>query len=94
MFHFILLTPTIEIFYLADRQPKEEQLINGNDTVKDGERKLHSHPLFFGITMGLLAEIINSRLQSLNTRPCNFPPVYSDSDTVTYCCHAGISWMD
>ena len=28
---------------------------------KDLLRKLHNHPLFFGITMGLLAEIINSR---------------------------------
>ncbi|XP_062165357.1 stromal processing peptidase, chloroplastic [Alnus glutinosa] len=29
---------------------------------KDLQRKLRGHPLFFGITMGLLAEIINSRL--------------------------------
>lgn len=29
---------------------------------KDMQRRLRSHPLFFGITMGLLAEIINSRL--------------------------------
>ncbi|GLU00162.1 hypothetical protein SLE2022_175480 [Rubroshorea leprosula] len=29
---------------------------------KDLQRKLHGHPLFFGITMGLLAEVINSRL--------------------------------
>ncbi|XP_022996934.1 stromal processing peptidase, chloroplastic-like isoform X1 [Cucurbita maxima] len=33
-----------------------------NDIEKSLQRKLRSHPLFFGITMGLLAEIINSRL--------------------------------
>ncbi|XP_022965460.1 stromal processing peptidase, chloroplastic-like isoform X2 [Cucurbita maxima] len=33
-----------------------------NDIEKGLQRKLRSHPLFFGITMGLLAEIINSRL--------------------------------
>ena len=32
-----------------------------NDIEKSLQRKLRSHPLFFGITMGLLAEIINSR---------------------------------
>ncbi|KAK6914416.1 Peptidase M16, C-terminal [Dillenia turbinata] len=37
--------------------PDEKQ-----DAKKDLQRKLHGHPLFFGITMGLLAEIINSRL--------------------------------
>ncbi|KAL4310642.1 hypothetical protein GQ457_01G008220 [Hibiscus cannabinus] len=34
----------------------------GNDVQKDLQRKLRSHPLFFGITLGLLAEVINSRL--------------------------------
>ncbi|GAV65794.1 Peptidase_M16 domain-containing protein/Peptidase_M16_C domain-containing protein [Cephalotus follicularis] len=34
----------------------------GNDIGKELQRKLRCHPLFFGITMGLLAEIINSRL--------------------------------
>ncbi|KAJ7982662.1 Stromal processing peptidase, chloroplastic [Quillaja saponaria] len=33
-----------------------------HDAEKDIQRKLRGHPLFFGITMGLLAEIINSRL--------------------------------
>ncbi|KAA0047681.1 stromal processing peptidase [Cucumis melo var. makuwa] len=32
-----------------------------SDIEKGLQRKLRSHPLFFGITMGLLAEIINSR---------------------------------
>ncbi|MBA0580480.1 hypothetical protein Gorai_022696, partial [Gossypium raimondii] len=34
----------------------------GNNVQKDLRRKLREHPLFFGITMGLLAEVINSRL--------------------------------
>ncbi|KAJ8774389.1 hypothetical protein K2173_011638 [Erythroxylum novogranatense] len=41
-----------------DGQKLEEQLIDG----KDMRGKLRTHPLFFGISMGLLAEIINSRL--------------------------------
>ncbi|KAM1947694.1 hypothetical protein FF1_008326 [Malus domestica] len=40
----------------------EEVLMVDEDTQKDVQRKLCGHPLFFGITMGLLAEIINSRL--------------------------------
>lgn len=39
----------------------EELLMVDEDTQKDVQRKLRGHPLFFGITMGLLAEIINSR---------------------------------
>ncbi|XP_015880000.1 stromal processing peptidase, chloroplastic isoform X2 [Ziziphus jujuba] len=47
----------------ADAQPKSQELLEeNNDIGKDSQRKLHGHPLFFGITMGLLAEIINSRL--------------------------------
>uniref|UniRef100_A0A1J3E1S0 Stromal processing peptidase, chloroplastic n=1 Tax=Noccaea caerulescens TaxID=107243 RepID=A0A1J3E1S0_NOCCA len=38
----------------------EDQLLDGRD--RELQRKLRSHPLFFGIAMGLLAEIINSRL--------------------------------
>ncbi|VVB07635.1 unnamed protein product [Arabis nemorensis] len=38
----------------------EDQLLDGRAT--ELQRKLRSHPLFFGIAMGLLAEIINSRL--------------------------------
>ncbi|XP_010484907.1 PREDICTED: stromal processing peptidase, chloroplastic [Camelina sativa] len=38
----------------------EEQLLEGGD--RELQKKLRAHPLFFGITMGLLAEIINSRL--------------------------------
>ncbi|KAL5778469.1 hypothetical protein ACOSP7_011395 [Xanthoceras sorbifolium] len=46
-----------------DVQPSsEEVLVEGKDIEKDQQIKLRSHPLFFGITMGLLAEIINSRL--------------------------------
>ncbi|CAI0397673.1 unnamed protein product [Linum tenue] len=40
----------------------EEQSTEGKDAHKELQMKLRSHPLFFGITMGLLAEIINSRL--------------------------------
>ncbi|KAL3604799.1 hypothetical protein D5086_005658 [Populus alba] len=47
----------------ADAQPiSETQQIDGMDVQKDMQGKLCCHPLFFGITMGLLAEIINSRL--------------------------------
>lgn len=46
----------------ADSQPKsEESHFEGEDDRKDLQSKLRNHPLFFGITMGLLAEIINSR---------------------------------
>ncbi|KAF3446963.1 hypothetical protein FNV43_RR12143 [Rhamnella rubrinervis] len=46
-----------------DAQPKTQELMmEGNNSGKDLQGKLHGHPLFFGITMGLLAEIINSRL--------------------------------
>ncbi|XP_023537547.1 stromal processing peptidase, chloroplastic-like [Cucurbita pepo subsp. pepo] len=40
----------------------DESEESDNDIEKGLQRKLRSHPLFFGITMGLLAEIINSRL--------------------------------
>lgn len=42
-----------------DAQPHSEE---GKDDQKDLQGKLRGHPLFFGITMGLLAEVINSRL--------------------------------
>lgn len=46
-----------------DLQPKnKEPFSEGNNIEKDQQRKLLRHPLFFGITLGLLAEIINSRL--------------------------------
>lgn len=45
----------------ADIQPKSEESMMVKDIEKDQQRKLRSHSLFFGITMGLLAEIINSR---------------------------------
>ncbi|XP_038690429.1 stromal processing peptidase, chloroplastic-like [Tripterygium wilfordii] len=40
----------------------EGQLMEGEIVDKKLQRELRYHPLFFGITMGLLAEIINSRL--------------------------------
>ncbi|PON35906.1 Coenzyme PQQ biosynthesis protein [Parasponia andersonii] len=44
-------------------QPNAEELfVEAENMEKDLQRKLRGHPLFFGITMGLLAEIINSRL--------------------------------
>lgn len=49
--------------FFAEETPKtEEAPIGEKDVEKDMQRKLRSHPLFFGTTMGLLAEIINSRL--------------------------------
>ncbi|KAM7479608.1 hypothetical protein LguiA_027821 [Lonicera macranthoides] len=39
-----------------------EPIVKAEDVEKDLQRRFHSHPLFFAITMGLLAEIINSRL--------------------------------
>lgn len=45
-----------------DEEPQSESLSEMKDCRKDLQRKLRNHPLFFGITMGLLAEIINSRL--------------------------------
>ncbi|OAY51233.1 stromal processing peptidase, chloroplastic [Manihot esculenta] len=58
------LFESISDFSVAPVTPpkSEEKLIEGKDVWKDSQRKLRSHPLFFGITMGLLAEIINSRL--------------------------------
>ncbi|KAF4355476.1 hypothetical protein F8388_015230 [Cannabis sativa] len=47
----------------AGVQPNTEELLTeAKGFEKDLQRKLRGHPLFFGITMGLLAEIINSRL--------------------------------
>jgi hypothetical protein len=43
--------------YAGAQSTSEELHMEG----KDLQRKLRGHPLFFGITMGLLAEIINSR---------------------------------
>ncbi|EEF45995.1 pitrilysin, putative [Ricinus communis] len=52
-----------DIAVVPDAQSKSEQPLMGRkDVQEDWQRKLRSHPLFFGITMGLLAEIINSRL--------------------------------
>lgn len=39
-----------------------ESLVEVQNVKKDLQKRLHSHPLFFAITLGLLAEIINSRL--------------------------------
>ncbi|KAL8110200.1 hypothetical protein AgCh_026060 [Apium graveolens] len=40
----------------------KESLVEVQDVKKNLQKRLHSHPLFFAITLGLLAEIINSRL--------------------------------
>lgn len=45
----------------AGGQPKSGELLGEEYIEKESQRKLRNHPLFFGITMGLLAEIINSR---------------------------------
>ncbi|KAI9382569.1 hypothetical protein POPTR_014G149200v4 [Populus trichocarpa] len=58
-----LFESTSGISVTADTQPNSDpQQIDRKDVQKDKQGKLRSHPLFFGITMGLLAEIINSRL--------------------------------
>ncbi|KAL9347677.1 hypothetical protein Peur_059043 [Populus x canadensis] len=58
-----LFESTSGISVTADAQPNSDpQQIDRKDVQKDKQGKLRSHPLFFGITMGLLAEIINSRL--------------------------------
>lgn len=49
------------ISYMVAELKSEELLMVDKDIQKDLRRKLRGHPLFFGITMGLLAEIINSR---------------------------------
>lgn len=49
--------------HLNDEQPSlEGSLALERNNVEDLKRKIYGHPLFFGITLGLLAEIINSRL--------------------------------
>lgn len=40
----------------------DEPILEKSEVNGDLHQKFHSHPLFFAITMGLLAEIINSRL--------------------------------
>ncbi|KAL0397213.1 UNVERIFIED_CONTAM: Stromal processing peptidase, chloroplastic [Sesamum calycinum] len=47
---------------LGEHQNFEEQPGGLDITQKDLQGKLHAHPLFFAITMGLLQEIVNSRL--------------------------------
>ncbi|XP_030532446.1 stromal processing peptidase, chloroplastic [Rhodamnia argentea] len=51
-----------EISIGSDGQSHPEEESADKDVAKDMQRKLRNHPLFFGIAMGLLAEIINSRL--------------------------------
>lgn len=47
----------------ADEQSNSEMFtpFERKDVGTDLRRNIRSHPLFFGITLGLLAEIINSR---------------------------------
>ncbi|KAJ0988100.1 hypothetical protein J5N97_006456 [Dioscorea zingiberensis] len=49
---------------IDDKQFNSEGLVltGDKDVETNPERNIRSHPLFFGITLGLLAEIINSRL--------------------------------
>ncbi|KAK6277552.1 hypothetical protein POUND7_017875 [Theobroma cacao] len=54
-----LLESVADIPSADDAQPHSDE---GKDIQKDLQKKLRGHPLFFGITMGLLAEVINSRL--------------------------------
>lgn len=51
-----------EISVGSDAQSHPEEESADKDVANNMQRKLRSHRLFFGITMGLLAEIINSRL--------------------------------
>lgn len=57
------LFKSISNISVDEETPKTEEALMGEKYVeKEMQRRLRSHPLFFGITMGLLAEIINSRL--------------------------------
>lgn len=45
------------------KRPKYDEQTNKQDNVESVlQERFHTHPLFFAITMGLLAEVINSRL--------------------------------
>ncbi|KNA06757.1 hypothetical protein SOVF_178050 [Spinacia oleracea] len=52
----------VDLFESLDGLSKSETLSSENSNGKKLQSKIRDHPLFFGITMGLLAEIINSRL--------------------------------
>ncbi|XP_031474223.1 stromal processing peptidase, chloroplastic isoform X2 [Nymphaea colorata] len=58
------LFQSMDNLYVSNDEQNLEEALNLPN--KDGEKsltcKIQHHPLFFGITMGLLAEIINSRL--------------------------------
>ncbi|XP_058097829.1 stromal processing peptidase, chloroplastic-like isoform X3 [Magnolia sinica] len=51
-------------FRIRDEQSNSAELLSleTEDVEKRHQRNIQDHPLFFGITLGLLAEIINSRL--------------------------------
>lgn len=59
-----------DLFDLINNGPSEDEKFNsektlslqGKDVESNIQRNMRYHPLFFGITLGLLAEIINSRL--------------------------------
>lgn len=53
--------------YAVAESKSDEQNMEGKGVQNKLHRKLRDHSLFFGITMGLLAEIINSRYFFLNT---------------------------
>uniref|UniRef100_A0A803M7P2 Chloroplast processing enzyme n=1 Tax=Chenopodium quinoa TaxID=63459 RepID=A0A803M7P2_CHEQI len=53
----------VDLFENLGELSKSETLpSNNSNDVKELQSKIRGHPLFFGITMGLLAEIVNSRL--------------------------------
>ncbi|CAL9047522.1 unnamed protein product [Musa banksii] len=59
-----------DLFYLINASNMDDEMSNSDKIIhleeknveKNGKKGIRSHPLFFSITLGLLAEIINSRL--------------------------------
>lgn len=52
----------VHLHFAGEKVTSEESSTEeGKDVKKNAEINIRSHPLFFGITLGLLAEIINSR---------------------------------
>ncbi|KAK9135528.1 hypothetical protein Syun_014858 [Stephania yunnanensis] len=59
---FETISSTLSTDEESDRVKKRPAVTKVYQRKKDLQKKLRGHPLFFGITLGLLAEIINSRL--------------------------------
>lgn len=64
-----------EMSYAVAESKSEELHMEGKAVQTHLQRKLRGHSLFFGITMGLLAEVINSRLFFLHNHA--FPLKFS-----------------